>query len=355
MEASYFDGRSSRRHPADLEPLPDTLRLSLSTGKRSIPFSHIQISEPQGNAPRTLRFPDGSYCEIPQGPALRELLETIGHRESVVVRLQNRWRWAVFALACVFLALCATYRWGLPWCAKTAAPYIPISLMDKISSDLLDSLDDMLFKPSGLSVERQREITRGFRKLVAADPELLPDQHHLRLYFRNAPELGPNAFTLPGGQIVLLDKFVNLPIGDGEILAVLAHEVGHFRKRHGIQRMIQSSVVGFIAAAYFGDVSVLVPGLYAVLLNSNYSREMEREADDYAVVSLRSQGMAPSLLANALEKLEESHRPDRNKPPGKTSGRRRNDNWFSSHPGTDERIQRSRQADTNPGGGNPSR
>ena len=40
------------------------------------------------------------------------------------------------------------------------------------------------------------------------------------------------ALALPGGIIVVTDDMVNLAANDPELLAVLAHEMGHLRGRH---------------------------------------------------------------------------------------------------------------------------
>ena len=47
---------------------------------------------------------------------------------------------------------------------------------------------------------------------------------------------------LPDGQIVLLDELVQMPADEEEVLAILAHELGHVRHRHGLTQLIQSSV-----------------------------------------------------------------------------------------------------------------
>ncbi|MDR1275257.1 MAG: M48 family metallopeptidase [Candidatus Accumulibacter sp.] len=349
MDAFYFDGRSSRRHVAHVDAEPGILLLHTSAGKRRVIFSEVLVSEPQGKAPRTLRFPDGDYCEVPQSAELLELLKKLGHRDSTAVRLQSRWRWALFSLVGVCLAVCAAYLWGLPWVAKVAAPHVPIVVMEKISARFFDDFDKNMLKSSGLDAARQKALADRFREIIAADPELTPDRSYLRLYFRNAGFMGPNAFTLPGGQIVMLDKLVELSESDDELLAVLAHELGHFHKRHGVRMLIQSSVVGFAAAIYLGDVSTLVAGLSAAVLNSKYSREMELEADDYAAAVLRREGLSPLLLVSALEKLEKAHRKSvcgSEEKQCESENKKRSFDWFSSHPETGERIRRLRNQKT---------
>ncbi|MDR2506805.1 MAG: M48 family metallopeptidase [Candidatus Accumulibacter sp.] len=342
MDAFYFDGRSSRRHAARLDALPGCLSLTLPSGEqRRVPLADIRVSEPLGKAPRTLRFSGGDFCEAPQNAELLALLNTIGYRQSVAVRLQSRWRWAVFAFVFLALTTGAAHRWLLPWGAKIAAPHVSLSFMDRLSAEVIMMLDGQLLKKSRLDGARQKEISEGFKKLAVADPELASRQSYLRLYFRDFSQ--PNAFCLPGGQIVLLDKLVELSANNDEIIAVLAHEIGHFRERHAVRRLIQSSVVGVIAAVYFGDISSLLSGLTTILLELSYSRDMEREADDYAIAALRRQGISPIALANALKKLSAAHE---KRDAAHENKEKRKDfraivsGWLSSHPGSDERIHR---------------
>ncbi|MDR0250293.1 MAG: M48 family metallopeptidase [Burkholderiales bacterium] len=312
-----------------------------SSGQRAIPMADIRISEQQGRAPRTLRFEgDNAFCEIAQSPKLDVLLKELGYRASTVVRLQNRWRWVFASLASIALIFVAGYLWGLPWGAKALAPHIPIAAMHPVSSTALEQLDKSLFKPSALPEKRQEKLLDGFRQFAAADPDLALYSEYISLNFRSAPRIGPNAFAFPDGQIVLLDELVALHDEDDEILAVLVHELGHLSKRHGIRQLIQTSVIAAVFAAWFGDVSFATTALYTTLLHLGYSRDMEREADDYAAEWLRHQGKSPDLLADTLEKMEEEYR---KKMPTSDQDRKENFlDWVSSHPNTDERIRRLR-------------
>ncbi|MDD3481475.1 M48 family metallopeptidase [Azovibrio restrictus] len=332
MEAAYFDGRSSRRQRVRLRAEAGFLLLAGEGVERRVPLAGLEISEPQGRAPRTLRFADGAYCEAPQDAALLALLEELGHRESTTVRLQGGWRWSIGALAAIVLVLAGFYQWGLPWGAQVVAPLIPAAALEQVSNQTLTALDKGMLKESRLPREYQERLTRGFLALAAADPALKPYRKSLKLHFRSAPRIGPNAFALPDGQVVLFDELVQMPASDAEVLAVLAHELGHVRERHGLRQLIQSSVVAAFTAAYLGDVSSLAAGLSTLALTSKYSRDMEREADDYAATTLRRQGHSPAELGSALEKLARAHADEEGEEEGK--------DWLSSHPDTRERIRR---------------
>ena len=294
-----------------------------------------------------MRFADSSaFCEVEQGPALAALLAALACRDIVTVRLQNRWRWVFVSAAAIILALVAGYLWGLPWGAKLIAPHVPVAAMRPLSKGALAQLDKHLLKPSRLPQARQQALRNGFLALAATDPGLAPYGEQLSLVFRAAPAIGPNAFALPDGQIILFDELVALHDGDEEILAVLSHELGHLHGRHSIRLLIQSSAVAAIAAAWFGDISYAITAVSTVLLNSAYSRDMEREADEYAADMLRGQGKSPALLADALEKMDAFYRAEKAKAAGEDeragSSTEKVMDWLSSHPGTEARIQRLR-------------
>jgi Zn-dependent protease with chaperone function len=360
LESIYFDGSSTKPYPTRLETRAGRLCFHGPEGERSYAFADLRISEPQGRAPRVLQFPDGGGCEVAQGAELDALLEELGYRESFVMRLQNRWPLSLGALVAVVLILVAAYRWGLPWGAEVAAPYFPIRPMQKLSDTALHQLDEQkILQPSELSFKQQENLRAGFARLVALDPELAVYAPNPRLIFRSAPDIGPNAFAMPSGQIVLFDELAKIT-DDEETLAVLAHELGHLNRRHSMRQLIQSSAVGAVLAAYFGDVSTIVAGLAGMALDANYSRDMEMEADAYGAAALRRQNKSPMLLASALEKLERSA--DDNKDAedsedeeyentdedvdrddgdgGEDEDKASFPGWLSSHPDTQERIRR---------------
>lgn len=331
IEAGYFDGATSRRHVVRLRATERGLELVGKEENRSIARADIRVSEPIGAAPRTLTFSDGSYCEAEQGPELNTLLAALKHSDGAVARWQKSWRLAAAAVLILLAVLTTGYRWGLPWVAERAAPMVPPAVVSAMSNQVIDALDGRVLKPSALSAERQQLLDAGFRTLVASDPTLAGS----RLLFRSAPKVGPNAFALPDGQVVLFDELVALADTDQEVLGVLAHELAHVKFHHGLRQMIQSSVVAALAASYFGDVSSLLSGLTALMLESKYSRSFELEADAFGASMLRRNGLSAEGLALMLEKMEREQEE-------KSAGRQSRADWLSSHPDTVERITRLR-------------
>ncbi|MDR2000705.1 MAG: M48 family metallopeptidase [Zoogloeaceae bacterium] len=331
MEARYFDGKTSRCHPVRLRAVPEGIEVAGIDWNRREPLARIRVSEPIGAAPRTLTFADGSYCEVAQGRELNALLTALGHRDRAVARWQKSWRLALGGVVFMATVLLAAYRWGLPWVAERTAPMIPPEAVTYLSQQVLKTVDGRILEPSALPLERQQTLTEGMRRIADSDPALTNG----RLLFRSAPKVGPNAFALPDGQIVLFDELVALADNDEEVLGVLAHELAHVKFRHGLRQAIQSSVVGAVVASYFGDISVLLSGLTAVLLESKYSRGFEQEADDYGAALMRRNGMSADGLASMLEKMQRAH--DKESPDSQSHA-----DWLSSHPETAARIKHLR-------------
>ena len=327
IAVDYYDGHSARRNRAHLDFVDGHWRLRGDFGERRLPHAEATISEPLGNASRSLRWPDGAHCEISDHAGFERLLQAAGLRASPVVVLQSRWLWAIAAVAGFVAIAVFAYASVLPWAAEQVARRIPDSAIDGLSREILESMDQHLLQPSKLDEERQQALRERFSALAPTGSAV----DLQRIHFRASKRLPPNAFALPGGDIVVFDSLVELGASDDEVVAVLAHEAGHVARRHGLRQMLQTTVVSTVVTVYFGDISALASGVGALLLESRYSREFEREADDYAADALLAAGKSPELLATMLEKLERGRR-------GKAAGSAPAADLLATHPDTAERA-----------------
>ncbi|HTH44467.1 MAG TPA: M48 family metallopeptidase, partial [Oxalicibacterium sp.] len=219
------------------------------------------------------------------------------------------------------------YLYALPLAADAIARHLPAGVEHSIGKGTLEFLDHRILAPSKLPAARRDAIVERFRSLK-------PPQDGAPSYeivFRSS-RIGPNAFALPSGQIVLTDELVKLMKDDDELMSVLAHELGHLHERHLMRRIVQSSAVGAVVTILFGDVSAVVANIPTLLLDMKYSRDAERDADDYAIAMLKANGIPLSHMAEAFERL-------RQKEGGAGMP------YLSSHPPTAERIVHIRQAE----------
>jgi Zn-dependent protease with chaperone function len=226
----------------------------------------------------------------------------------------------------VFLAaLIAGYVYGIPMLARVAADHMPLAITESLDRSTLAALDRDVFQPSEIAPARQQEIRSKFGALKMPAGSTAT----YRLEFRKSDEIGANAMALPLGTIVVTDGLAALARDNREILGVLAHEAGHVDGKHGLRGILQSSLMGMVVAWFLGDVSSIAAAAPAALLEANYSRDLEREADAFAMDVLKDNGIPLRHLADMLRRLESASGAS-----GMSSALR----YLSTHPATDERI-----------------
>jgi len=328
VRARYYDGWTSQAHAVELSRQAGELAVVGEGVRICVPLSEVRISEALERAPRVFELPGGARCEVEPGEAALLLLELLGHRERGVSRWQRHWGLALACAAATLALAFAGYRYGLPKLAEGVAKGLPEEWVHLLGSHTLAALDEAAFEASELDAEVRERLAA---RLAALRPPEGEDGPAYVLHFRSAGPIGANAFALPGGEIVLTDALVRLARSDEEVLGVLAHELGHLRERHALRGLLQASAIAMFVAVWLGDVGSLATALPAFVLEAQYSRDFEREADRYAAALLRANALATTPLAELLARLEaESGGPGS---PGGLAA------YLSSHPATSERIR----------------
>jgi len=332
FDALYYDGKISARKPVRVRGLSHSLHISGPEVNREVPLADVSVDAPLPGAARALRLPDGAQLQTNDHAAVEALFPRAHKLESWVHGLERRWPYALAGIAVVALFAWWLIADGIPRAAKFAAGYVPLNVEAKLGEQTLDAIDRPLCQASGLEAARQQALRERFALLTAG----LDDGYTYRLELRDC-RIGANAFALPGGAILMTDTLVKLAGNDDRISAVLAHEIGHVRHRHGLRIGLQAAGVAALTAAVLGDavsISSLALTLPTALLQSGYSRAFETEADDYAFQRLKEVGISPRAFAEMMELFQKEH------------GQARGDSkdYLSTHPATAKRIERARAA-----------
>ncbi|BAU48646.1 peptidase M48 [Sulfurifustis variabilis] len=329
LEGRYYDGRRPL-------PVPATLfvagRQAVLIGERlteRFARSTLRVSPRVARSNRFIALPNGGQLECADDPRL-DLLPQEVPSEGLVAWLEQRVAVTVASIALTAVVLLSGYVYGLPVLAEKVAARVPIETERELGEKTLAWLDEHeWFEASELDEDIRGIVSRGFDELKQG----LPTEPHLRLEFRKS-FVGPNAFALPGGVVVVTDAMVRAGESPDEVLAVLAHEIGHVEHRHTLRHLVQDSALAVVIATLTADAATLggaVAGLPVVLARAKYSRDFESEADAYAFELLKERGRSPESFAALMERL---------------SGKREkaNQSFLSSHPVTAERVERARAA-----------
>ena len=336
VDADYFDGRSARAHPVRVHVADGHLVMVGEGVQRREPLASLRWPERTRHGARLLHLGDGASLHS------RDSLEwdtwsaaAAGRRDSIVVRAQQRWKWVMVSTLVLLAMIFVSYKHVLPLAARGVVALLPASADEALGEAALSSIDGSgIMKPTTLGADKQRAVRVAFAQAVARLPAR--DVPIYRLEFRKSA-IGPNAFALPGGPIVLTDELYERVDGDPAILiGVLGHELGHLRHRHGMRMLVQASVLSAAAGALYGDFSTLFSQIPVLLGQASYSRGFEHEADVDSVRLMKASGVSPAVMARFFVRVRQPKPGDKSasapqSPPIPIA--------LASHPADQERIE----------------
>ena len=367
IEGQWYAPHHSERHAAVLELEGDAYRLSLAGSERGVGLAKetglagadtrpdmsrgevasLVFSERLGDTVRRVRFPDGALFETAENGAVDAWLTEAGHagaRSLGVHRLEGSWPMIGASLVLTIALGFGAFRWGVPAAAEHISDALPVGAHESVGRGALATMDRTLLEESALGADERAEIGRRFEALVAAVPNA---EFEYELHFRRLGEV-PNAFALPGGDIVVTDALVELARTPEELDSVLLHEVGHVHERHGMRHAIQASAVTLVVSLALGDVGGLGELATAVpvfLLQSGYSRESESEADEFAFARMIETGRDPKHFAAIIRRLGAVVTAN-----DEGAGGEPRADWMSTHPDTERRARRALELSRELGG-----
>ena len=212
------------------------------------------------------------------------------------------WRGMVL-LSLIFMSLLIGFRFAIAPVGDLLAKAAPPSLVARGSGLVLAQLDMTVLEESALPNQQRQKLRMEFERMRRLAP---PDFADTRLHFRKAPLIGPNAFALPGNDVVLLDELVTFANDEDVVLAVLAHEFGHVIERHALRHIMRSAVVAMGVSLLVGaEESILeeIVGFGSGLVLSGQSREFELAADHVSADWMRQLGHDTDALARFFQRL----------------------------------------------------
>lgn len=311
IAGSWFMAGQARREPAELAVDGSGVARVVSQGEgrelARVNAAELDVSSRLGQTPRFVRLPCGGVLETDNNDAVDELMHQWQPRRFLgwIHKLESHLPFVIVTAMLVAILAWASVFHGLPAAAERMAHAMPAETLNTISRETLALMDRLYLKPSELSAAKQAELQADFAPVLAAYPQL-----PLKVLFRQGgARIGANAFALPDGTMIFTDEIVKLAERNEELVAVLAHEIGHIHHRHSLRAMIQNSVIGIAYVMVVGDASAvgdLFVGLPVVAATLAYSRDHELEADRFTVSYLDSHGVERTAFVNILQRMDKS-------------------------------------------------
>jgi predicted Zn-dependent protease len=259
----------------------------------------------------------------------RDLVERLDALEHAARDAVQRYLWLLSGLALLITFVVLVGVYAARHAGELALRMLPVAADQQVGKLALDNME------LGGSVSRDKVLNDAVKAVLVRLNRAKPSR--FRFEPRVIDSTTVNAFALPGGPIVVYTGLLRTARTPDELAGVLAHEMAHVIRRHGMKRIGQSLGLVALIQLVFGDVSgvmaVAVELLRTGTINS-YGRDQERESDMDAVERMYAAQLEPRALADFFARL------------AKEEGSLKLPDWLGTHPDTEERMRavRSRAA-----------
>lgn len=326
LHVHYFHAGSSRAYEATLLLLDEYIVLEIEGKKTSYEKEEVDFSVRIGESARYIYFPNNAKAECSDNDSIDAYLKKQQNQKGAffVNALKKSPLAVMLSIIGIFIASAFFFGYGSPILASLGASLTPKEIEQNLGKHIYSVLqEEGLLQNSQTAQSKQQRLQEGFeilRKQSAVDATL---------HFHKS-SLGANAFALPSGDIIMTDALIKLGKNDKELLAVLAHELGHVKLQHSLKGLYQNSLSLLFTTFLTGggaDATGVSVGAFLPMLYTYYSRDFEREADAFASELLKQQNIQKRHFIAILKRLERSQQ---------TSAIPA---FLSTHPATKERIQ----------------
>ncbi|MCY7281076.1 MAG: M48 family metalloprotease [Sphingomonas bacterium] len=197
----------------------------------------------------------------------------------------------------------------------------------------------------GAEVGARAAYVEGVGRRVAAYSGIAnPGQTYRFTTLNSAVE---NAFAVPGGYIYITRQLMTLMDDESELAFVLGHETGHIAANHAQARRsaaTRNSILGVLGAVIGNVLGSSTFGNFlsqgAQLRTLSFSRDQEYQADTLGTRYVVAAGYDPLGGAKILASLG---RADALQLRIQGKGNRSTPEWASTHPNSQNRVQREQQ------------
>ncbi|OUS29600.1 peptidase ['Osedax' symbiont bacterium Rs2_46_30_T18] len=258
-----------------------------------------------------------------------------------IERLEKSVKWVLASVLMVPLLIWFGIAVLMPKLVTESVKHLPDVVAQEMGEQTFYALKKSILDPSEVAkADREKVISQWQQAL----DQLGLSKDKFTLHIFKSDFFGANAFALPDGTVVITDDLlISLQDKPDAILAILLHEIGHVQRQHSMRIVAQSISNSIIIAVVFGDletVAELLVGTGAALVQNAFSRDMEREADNYAFEKLHELGIPATAFADAMQGFLDLNQAHADQPETEKKGLMR---YLATHPDIEDRIERANQ------------
>ncbi|WP_051332640.1 M48 family metallopeptidase [Cucumibacter marinus] len=315
VEARYFDGETAR-------PQPVTVTVTGSSAESGF----LTIADPAtgreiGRWPRSSLRPaaEARNCVViassdarnanariavhgfEQVQSFRQALPTL-RRASHVDRFEQLRFLVVSTMALVVVI--GAFIFGVPLIARQIVAVIPPEFEADLGDRVLEQVETV-FGAEGRGLvqcdpDPNSPANLAIARFVDRVLEDVDTPFDVRVSVIRSPI--QNAFALPGGRIFYFSALLKASDDPDAFAGVLAHEIGHVVERHGMENAVATAGSGLLVALVLGDATGLSVGAVVgqALIDSRFSREAERSADNFAIAAADRLGFGLEPMGDML-------------------------------------------------------
>lgn len=356
FQGRYFDGQSANAHDAQIIVAQHGLIIETADDRHNWNYADMEKAPAQGDDVRLVNqnFPDALLvlpleAQHALGAAAPDLFSTAA--------ANRRMTGLIATLIVGSAAVAALLFFGVPAASGPLARATPKSFEMQIGENLAAQINTLMRSCNASEEdENQQGVADGIADILDLDFRPCGNEEASALItpvideMAAAGEVGfnisfqfvrsrmPNAFALPGGQVMATCGLLDAVSEDQEaFLAVMAHELGHVRARDSMQAVYRNAGLGILLEVITGGSGV---GQQLVLIGGQlnqlrHTRKQETAADEAAVDIMVRSNLDPSALARAFEAIVGEIRENDG---GSEEDQREIPTWLHSHPDTQERI-----------------
>jgi hypothetical protein len=170
LSASYFDGASARARPVTLQIEGGELVINGEGIHRRVALRKVQWPERTRHGTRVAHFTEGGSVQCAAAAAWDDWSRASGRGDSLVVTMQQSWRWVIASAVALVVLFGVIQQWGLPVAARAVVAVTPLSVDSSLGDTSLAVIDEHLMRPSKLPAAEQARLRDAFAKAVSTMP-----------------------------------------------------------------------------------------------------------------------------------------------------------------------------------------